>query len=291
MLSRRNRAPAESHIVITSTTSFGTPTVVARHHPRLHDDYHPADGNRHRAADESIPAAGARRTGHPAVPPSVQEDGPGGRFLRLRDGPIRAKLAPPTGPEPFLLRSAGRNILKAVSQVFRHTPRVSAAKPGGIPCAPSSPGFLLVVAIVVLAVLPAAGQATAALQPGQAAGTLSAGGQTVKLTHAAAFVDQKDSRKPVVLLLTDQEVPAATWTSEFDMMNYQGSHPFKGVGFYLDKSREVFRREYYLDKFPTALMGVFDVKLEAGAAKALVGTAFSDSKDPGLNARFHAVLK
>ncbi len=38
-------------------------------------------------------------------------------------------------------------------------------------------------------------------------------------------------------------------------------------------------------------MGVFDVKLEAGAATALVGTAFSDSKDPGLNAKFHAVVK
>ncbi len=82
------------------------------------------------------------------------------------------------------------------------------------------PRIFLVVAIVVLAVLPAAGQATAA-QPGQAIGTLSAGGETVKLTHAAAFVDQKDSRKPVILLLTDQEVPAGTWKSEFDMRNYQ----------------------------------------------------------------------
>ena len=33
------------------------------------------------------------------------------------------------------------------------------------------------------------------------------------------------------------------------------------------------------------------MKLDAGAGKALVGTAFSESKDPALNAKFHAVLK
>lgn len=148
-------------------------------------------------------------------------------------------------------------------------------------------------AIVAIFLAPGvmAGQGAAAPTAGQAVGSLVAGGQSVKLAHAAAFVDQKDSRKPVILLLTDQPVPVNTLASEFDLMGYRRSHPFKGVAFYLDKAREVFRTEYYLEEFPTAVMGAFELKLEGPPGKALVGTAASSGKDPRLDAKFHAALK
>lgn len=57
-----------------------------------------------------------------------------------------------------------------------------------------------------------------AVASGQAAGTFKANGKVFKLAHAAAFVDQKDEATPVILFLTDRQLPAATWTSEFDVM-------------------------------------------------------------------------
>jgi len=47
-------------------------------------------------------------------------------------------------------------------------------------------------------------------------------GRSYKLTHAVALVDQEDKDKPVILLLTDVELPATAWTSEF-------SRPWNGA--------------------------------------------------------------
>ena len=80
-------------------------------------------------------------------------------------------------------------------------------------------GLLVTVAFTffagaVLAQKAPAAKAPAASASGQASGTFAVGGKTYKLSHAAAFVDQKDERKPTVIVITDDEVPAATWTSD-----------------------------------------------------------------------------
>src|SRR5258706_15275599 len=64
---------------------------------------------------------------------------------------------------------------------------------------------------------PAAG----AVASGQAAGTLTVKGKTINLAHAAAFVDQEDKGKPVILLVTEQPIPAANWKSHTDIMMYR----------------------------------------------------------------------
>jgi hypothetical protein len=59
---------------------------------------------------------------------------------------------------------------------------------------------------------------TVDLPAGSAKGSLTFDGVTAELKFASAFVDQKDDRKPIVLLVTHKKLPTEKWTSEFDMM-------------------------------------------------------------------------
>jgi hypothetical protein len=130
---------------------------------------------------------------------------------------------------------------------------------------------------------------------GQATGAFTVDGKTFKLAYAAAFVDQKDERKPVVLLITEEAVPAAGWTSDFDIMNYRmDKHQLIGVGFWIDNKGEVYRSEYYDGGFPTSTSGYFDLKLGGPMGKTLTGSikstaaAASGSHKVALEATFTA---
>ncbi len=116
-------------------------------------------------------------------------------------------------------------------------------------------------------------------QPGKAVGTLDIDGKTVTMTHAYAFVDQNDKRKPVLILIADQAVPAHQWKSESDMTRYRLGKPFKYVCFWIDKDRQEFRREHYVDKFPVSTMGVFDLKFAPSAPGTFTGTVKKDKKE------------
>lgn len=115
-------------------------------------------------------------------------------------------------------------------------------------------------------------------QPGKAMGTLDIDGKTITMTNAYAFVDQKDKRKPVLILITDQSVPANQWKSESDMTRYRIAKPFKYVCFWIDKDRQEFRREHFVDKFPVSTMGVFDLKLIPSDSVTFTGTVNKDKK-------------
>jgi hypothetical protein len=67
--------------------------------------------------------------------------------------------------------------------------------------------LLAVCVLSILAVLSATNFALAAtnLPAGSAKGSLTFDGATAELKFAAAFVDQKDERKPVVLVISDQK--------------------------------------------------------------------------------------
>lgn len=123
-------------------------------------------------------------------------------------------------------------------------------------------------------------------QPGRATGTLDLDGKTVTMTHAYAFIDQKDKRKPVLILITDRAVPADQWKSEFDMMKYRSNKPFMYICFWIDKDRQEFRREHLVDKFPVSTMGVFDLKLAPSDPGTFTGTV----KKGGKEVSFTAVL-
>jgi hypothetical protein len=56
---------------------------------------------------------------------------------------------------------------------------------------------------------------------GQAAGTLTAKGKTIKLAYAYAFVEEGDKKRPVILLLTEQQVPVASWKGDSEIMMYR----------------------------------------------------------------------
>jgi hypothetical protein len=133
---------------------------------------------------------------------------------------------------------------------------------------------------------------------GTASGTLTVKGTAIKLAYAYAFVDQGDKDKQVVLLLTEQEVPAATWKSHTDIMMYRmDKHPLRGVAFRLSDKREVFGVDYYDGSFPTSTSGIFAIKLDGPPGKTLAGTAKSTeaaaklSEPVSLNASFNATLK
>jgi hypothetical protein len=131
---------------------------------------------------------------------------------------------------------------------------------------------------------PTKGPQKGKVQPGNALGTLEIDGKTLTLTHAYAFVDQKDKRKPILILITDREVPANQWKSEFDMMRYRMDKPFLYVCFWVDKDRQEFRREHMVDKLPTATMGVFELKLAPSDVGTFMGIIKKDNKVVSFNA-------
>ena len=133
---------------------------------------------------------------------------------------------------------------------------------------------------------------------GQAAGTLTVKGKTINLAYAYAFVDEGDKKKPVILLLTEQQVPAASWKGDSDIMMYRMSkNPLRGVAFRLDDKRALLGADYYDGSFPTGTAGIFALKLDGPPGKTLAGTAKSTeaaaklSEPVSLSASFNATLK
>ncbi len=131
---------------------------------------------------------------------------------------------------------------------------------------------------------------------GTAAGTLTVKGKAINLAHAAAFADEKE--KQVILLVTEQPIPAANWKSHSDIMMYRmNKNPLRGIAFRFDDKRQVVGADFYDDQFPTSTSGIFEVKLEGPAGKALVGTAKSTaaaaklSEPVNLDVSFNATLK
>lgn len=140
--------------------------------------------------------------------------------------------------------------------------------------------------------------AASALASGQAAGTFTAKGKTFKLAHAAAFVDQTDKAKRVILVLSEQPVPSAAWKSHSDLMSHhRNAAPIVGVVFRLDAQREVDTAEYFVDKFPTSTSGMFVLAFDSAAGKSYAGTAKTTptaaklSEPVNLDVRFNATLK
>ena len=129
---------------------------------------------------------------------------------------------------------------------------------------------------------------------GTAKGTCAKDGAApIALAHAGAFVDQKDDRKPTLLILSDIKLPTEKWTSEFDLMRATGKLPFSGAIFFLDKDGEVFRTDFYWKGRQSSVSGYFKLKLDGKPGKELIGTVVSDggeAKDPKVDATFHATL-
>lgn len=129
------------------------------------------------------------------------------------------------------------------------------------------------------------------LPSGSAKGSLTYEGATAELKFAAAFVDQKDERKPVILLITDKKLPTEKWTSEFDMMR-DGSK-WSGLMFCLDKEGNVFRSDVHMSGRQASVSGIFELKLDNPTSKDLAGTAKTseDEKETKLDVAFHVALK
>jgi hypothetical protein len=127
------------------------------------------------------------------------------------------------------------------------------------------------------------------LPSGTAKGSLTFDGATAALTFAAAFVDQKDDGKPVILILSDKKISADKWTSEFDMM--RDGPKFNGIVFHLREGKMV-RTSVHMKDRQTAVSGIFDVKLDSPAGKEITGSATSgESKSDKLDVAFHGTLK
>ena len=133
---------------------------------------------------------------------------------------------------------------------------------------------------------------------GQAVGTLTAKGKTITLAYAYAFVDEGDKKKPVILLLTEQQVPASSWKGDSDIMMYRmNKNPLRGVAFRLNDKREVVSADIYEGSFPMGTTGILALKLDSPAGKTFAGTAKSTeagaklSEPVSLNVSFNATLK
>jgi hypothetical protein len=129
------------------------------------------------------------------------------------------------------------------------------------------------------------------LPGGTAKGSLTFDNSTAALTSAAAFVDQKDERKPIVLILSDKKLPAENWTSDFDIM--RDNSKFNGIVFFFDKEGKVYRTDVHMKDRQTGVSGIFEAKLDNPTSKDLTGTATGTGtgKSDKLEATFHATLK
>lgn len=145
----------------------------------------------------------------------------------------------------------------------------------------------------ILAIFSITGFLSAAtdLSAGSAKGSLTYEGASAELKFASAFVDQKDDRKPVILLITDKKLPTEKWTSEFDMM--RDSSKWSGVVFFLDKEGSVFRSDVHMSGRQASVSGIWDLKIDNPTSKDLTGTAKTkdDEKETKLEVTFHAALK
>lgn len=145
-------------------------------------------------------------------------------------------------------------------------------------------GLVFSIATLAVAKPPAAGIAT---------GTCSVNSEApAKLAFASAFVDEKDSAKPTVLILSDIKLPTEAWTSEFDVMRFKT--PFSGAIFYISSDNPNTRVEFYWKGKQSAVSGYFTMKLDQAKGKELTGTVVTDTQkagDPHVDATFHAVLK
>lgn len=151
-------------------------------------------------------------------------------------------------------------------------------------------------ALAVLAVASLATAAEPAAKSGTVSGPFSVGGKEIKLASAAAFRDQ-GSKKQVVVVLSDKEVPVSTWKTGSDMSSWRREHSFMGIAFWIDEANEIDRCEYYDGTpFPTSVSGIFDFKVER-AATAVSGSIKSNAgaarlRTPVLlDAKFNAALK
>jgi hypothetical protein len=126
---------------------------------------------------------------------------------------------------------------------------------------------------------------------GSAKGSLTYDGATAVLKFAAAFVDQKDERKPIVLVISDQKLPVEKWESEFDMMIDHTK--WSGVVFFLDKDGTFFRSDVHMNGRQSSVSGIFELKIDNPSSKDLTGTARASTgeKETKLDAAFHATLK
>jgi hypothetical protein len=124
-----------------------------------------------------------------------------------------------------------------------------------------------------------------------AKGSLTYDGATAELKFAAAFVDQKDERKPIVLVISDQKLPVDKWESDFDMM--MDHSKWSGVVFFLDKKGKIFRSDVHMNGRQSSVSGIFELKIDNPSSKDLTGTSktTADEKESKLDAAFHATLK
>jgi hypothetical protein len=120
--------------------------------------------------------------------------------------------------------------------------------------------------------------------------TFTFDGATAELKFASAFVDQKDDRKPIVLLVTDKKLPTEKWTSEFDMML---DHTKWSLALFVDKDRTIYRTDVHTNGRQTSVAGIFDVKIDNPKSKDLVGTAKTtgSAKEDKVDVAFHATMK
>ena len=132
---------------------------------------------------------------------------------------------------------------------------------------------------------------TVDLPAGSAKGSLTFDGATAELKFASAFIDQKDDRKPVVLLLTDKKLPIEKWTSEFDMM--LDHTKWSGLAFFVDKDGTIYRTDVHANGRQTSVAGIFDIKIDNPKSKDLTGTVktTSNTKEDKVDVAFHATLK
>ena len=146
---------------------------------------------------------------------------------------------------------------------------------------------ILAAAFVVASICDAASD----LPAGSAKGSLTFDGATAELKFASAFVDQKDERTPVVLLVTDQKLPTEKWKSEFDMM--MDHTKWSGLVFFLDREGAIYRIDVHTSGRQSSVSGIFDVKIDNPTSKDLTGSvkAKADEKETKLDATFHAALK
>lgn len=112
------------------------------------------------------------------------------------------------------------------------------------------------------------------------------------LKFASVFIDQKEDRKPTVLILSETKVATDKWVSEFDMM--RADSKWNGAVFFFDKEGAVYRSDVHMKGRQSSVSGYWEITLDHPGSKDLTGSAKTSEAggtDKKLDATFHAALK
>jgi ankyrin repeat protein len=157
--------------------------------------------------------------------------------------------------------------------------KIAMAKPYEVPEGTYQYSASFRASLAGAAAVAAAAPAAASVADGKADGSFSVDGKATRLAHAAAWVDSKDEKKPVVLLLSDQPVPLSAQADDFALQRFAEKNRLHAIGLWFDKDQQILRGQIYDPAYPgsVSVSGMHTFEPSTFDSRTLSGRVFTGS--------------